>query len=177
VKISNVNWRFVIKICINNKQFKSKMQSHNTPMEAKGERIYSSYSFTTSAWYGVSGQRHASAALYPQEKTSGTHCTGGWVDLRAGQDTEARGKILCPCRGSNLDRPVVQSVVRHYTDWATRLLVFEFTSIIISMASITSMAVIRTSEVGASLDVVPEILCGNRAWKNNTQLFVVKIIV
>jgi hypothetical protein len=24
------------------------------------------------------------------------------------------------CRGSNLDRPVVQSVVRHYTDWATR---------------------------------------------------------
>jgi hypothetical protein len=23
------------------------------------------------------------------------------------------------CRGSNLDRPVVQSVARHYTDWAT----------------------------------------------------------
>jgi hypothetical protein len=28
----------------------------------------------------------------------------------AGLDTEARGKILCPCWGSNLDRPVVQSV-------------------------------------------------------------------
>jgi hypothetical protein len=27
-------------------------------------------------------------------------------------DTEARGKILCPCRGSNPDRPVVQPVVR-----------------------------------------------------------------
>jgi hypothetical protein len=24
-------------------------------------------------------------------------------------------KILCPCRGSNPDRPVLQSVVRHYT--------------------------------------------------------------
>jgi len=38
------------------------------------------------------------------------------VGPRAGLDTEARGKILCPCRGSNLDRPVVQPVVRHYTN-------------------------------------------------------------
>jgi hypothetical protein len=30
---------------------------------------------------------------------------------RAGLDTEARGKILCPRRGSNPDRPVVQPVV------------------------------------------------------------------
>jgi hypothetical protein len=50
------------------------------------------------------------------DRTPGTHCTGGWVDLRAGLDTEVRGKVLCPCRGSNPDRPVVQSVVRHYTD-------------------------------------------------------------
>jgi hypothetical protein len=28
-------------------------------------------------------------------------------------------KLSCLCRGSNLDRPVVQSVARHYTDWAT----------------------------------------------------------
>jgi hypothetical protein len=40
------------------------------------------------------------------------------VGPRAGLDTEARGKILCPCRGSNPDRPVVQPVVRHYTAWA-----------------------------------------------------------
>jgi hypothetical protein len=53
------------------------------------------------------------------ERTPGTHCTGGWVDPRAGLDTEVRGKILCPCRGSNFDRPVVQPVVRHYTAWAT----------------------------------------------------------
>jgi hypothetical protein len=28
-------------------------------------------------------------------------------------------KSFCLCRGSNLDRPVVQSVVRRCTDWAT----------------------------------------------------------
>jgi hypothetical protein len=81
-----------------------------------GERKYSSYSFFTSALDGVSGQRHATAAFCPGERTPGTHCTGGWVGPRAGLDTEVRGKILCPCRGSNLDRPVIQSVVRHYTD-------------------------------------------------------------
>jgi hypothetical protein len=68
---------------------------------------------------GVNGQRHAPAALCAGERTLGTHCTGGWVGLRAGLDTEDRGKIICPCRGSNLDRPVVQSVSRHYTDLAT----------------------------------------------------------
>jgi hypothetical protein len=65
---------------------------------------------------GVSGQRQTPAALCPGERITGTHCTGGWVGLRAGLDTEVRGKILCPCQGSNPDRPVVQSVVRHYTD-------------------------------------------------------------
>jgi len=33
----------------------------------------------------VRGQRHASAAPYPRERP-GTHCTGGWVGLRAGLD-------------------------------------------------------------------------------------------
>jgi hypothetical protein len=31
------------------------------------------------------------------------------------------------CRGSNLDRPVVQPVARHYTDWATRLIIYPIT--------------------------------------------------
>jgi hypothetical protein len=70
------------------------------------ERRYSSYSFLTSALDGVSGQRHAPAALCPGERTPGTHCTGGWVGLTVGLDTEVRGKILCPYRGSNPDRPV-----------------------------------------------------------------------
>jgi hypothetical protein len=63
---------------------------------------------------GVSGQRHALAALYPPgERTPGTHWIGGWVDPSAGLDGEARRKILCPRRGSNLDRLFVQPVVRH----------------------------------------------------------------
>jgi hypothetical protein len=62
---------------------------------------------------GVSGQRQASAALYPGERAPGTHCTGGWVGPRAGLDTEAKGNVLCPFRESNLDRPVVQFVARH----------------------------------------------------------------
>jgi hypothetical protein len=70
-------------------------------------------------WMEVSGQRHAPAAFCPGERTPGTQCTGGWVDLEAGLDTEDRGTIICLCRGWNTDRPVVQSVVRHYTDWAT----------------------------------------------------------
>jgi hypothetical protein len=37
-------------------------------MEALGGDEYSSYSFKTSALDGVSGQRHALAALYPQGK-------------------------------------------------------------------------------------------------------------
>jgi hypothetical protein len=41
-------------------------QTHNAPMNAQGERIYSSYSFMTSTLDGVSGQSHAPAAPYPQ---------------------------------------------------------------------------------------------------------------
>jgi hypothetical protein len=83
---------------------------------AWGDRSYSSYSFSTSALDG--GEWSASRpgrAFTPGERTPGTNCTGGWVGPRAGLDTEVRGKILYKCRGSNPDRPVVQSVVRHYT--------------------------------------------------------------
>jgi hypothetical protein len=65
---------------------------------------------------GVSGQRYAPAALYPRGKDPpyGTHCTGGWVVLRAGLDTEARGRNLSPLPG--IDHLAVQPVARHYTD-------------------------------------------------------------
>jgi hypothetical protein len=56
-------------------------------IEAQVERSYSSYSFTALELDAVSGQRHAPAALYPRERTPGTHCTGGWVGPRAGLDT------------------------------------------------------------------------------------------
>jgi hypothetical protein len=70
----------------------------------KGKRMCSSCSFLTLASDGVSGQRHAPATLFPRGKNPGTHWIGGWVGLRVGLDTEARGKILC--RGSNPCRPV-----------------------------------------------------------------------
>jgi hypothetical protein len=91
---------------------------------------------------GVSGQRHA------WRKDPCTHCTGGWVGPRAGVDRGAVGKILSPLPGIEPRSPgrpacsqtlywlsypgshkffasvgdrthVVQSVVRHYSDWAT----------------------------------------------------------
>jgi hypothetical protein len=72
-----------------------------------GEWRYSSYSFlTTSLRWGEWSASSFGAALCPGEGTPDTHCTGGWVGLRAGLDTEVRGQILCPCRGSNPDRPV-----------------------------------------------------------------------
>jgi hypothetical protein len=59
--------------------------------------------------FGGRGGIAPTHSLCPGERTSGTHCRVGWVRLRAGLDTEVRGKVLCPCRGSNPDRPVVQS--------------------------------------------------------------------
>jgi hypothetical protein len=54
-----------------------------------GRGVTRSYSFITLALDGVSGQCHDPAALYPQERTAGTHLTGGWVNLRVGLETEA----------------------------------------------------------------------------------------
>jgi hypothetical protein len=85
----------------NKRKSKVKKLSRYHHVGAKGERIYSSYSFLAFVLDVVSGQRYASAALYPREGTppSGTHWTGGWVDLRADVDTKARGKIVCLYRG------------------------------------------------------------------------------
>jgi hypothetical protein len=61
---------------------------------------------------GMSGQRQAPAARFtPGERTPGTHWIGGWMGLRAGLDAGARIKILCPCRGSNPDRPARSQTV------------------------------------------------------------------
>jgi hypothetical protein len=78
-----------------------------------GEGRYSSYSFTTSALEGAIGQRHAPAALYPGRKDSGTHCTGSWVGLRPGLNTEVKRKILLPLPGidpRSTGRPVRSQV-------------------------------------------------------------------
>jgi hypothetical protein len=64
--------------------------------------------------------RHTPAALYPRGKDP---------PVRIGQEAawapepvwtqRLEGKIFRLCRGSNLDHPVIQTVMRHYTDWAT----------------------------------------------------------
>jgi hypothetical protein len=48
---------------------KSKAVPIHAMVALGGERRYSSYSFLTSALDGMSGQRRASAALYPGERT------------------------------------------------------------------------------------------------------------
>jgi hypothetical protein len=70
-------------------------------------------------WMRRSGQRHPPVALYAQEKEPRYHWTGlGWApEPVCIQGLEE--KSSCLCRGSNLRRPVVQSVARHYNDWAT----------------------------------------------------------
>jgi hypothetical protein len=81
-------------------------------MEALGRRggiapIIHDLSIRWSEW-SVS---RSGRALPPAKGPTDTH----WTGSRAGLDTEYRGKILFPCRGLNPDRPVVQSLVRHYT--------------------------------------------------------------
>jgi hypothetical protein len=71
---------------------------------------------------GVSGQRHAPAALLALEKGPPVPIVqeAGWAPEPAWtQRLEEKSFRLC--RGSNLDRPVVQPVARDYSDRATRL--------------------------------------------------------
>jgi hypothetical protein len=89
---------------------------------AKGERMNSS-TFLTSA-LNEDEWCHIPAALCSKEWIPGTHWIQGWVDLRAGLDTEARGKILCMCRGSNPDRPVCSQTL--YTLSCFRSACFHF---------------------------------------------------
>ena len=63
----------------------------------------------TAALEGVSGQRHAPAALYPRERP-GTHFTGGWVGPRAGLD--GRKNLVPTGIRSRTIQPVAQSLYR-----------------------------------------------------------------
>jgi hypothetical protein len=54
---------------------------------------------------GVSGQRHAPAALYLLERPL-THWLGGWVGTRVGLDAEPKEKSFCPCQQPNPGRQV-----------------------------------------------------------------------
>jgi hypothetical protein len=65
---------------------------------------------------GLCGQRHAPAALYLRRKDPLYPLDRRLGGLRAGLDAEARRKILCPCLGSNPDRPTRSQTL---TAWAT----------------------------------------------------------
>jgi len=56
----------------------------------------------------VRGQRHAPAALYPQERP-GTHCIGGWVGPRTGLDSFGKSR---PHRDS-IPGPIVQEAAHN----------------------------------------------------------------
>jgi hypothetical protein len=67
-----------------------------------------SCSFQTSALDGISCQRHAPAALYPQWWNPGTPWIVDWVCLRAGLDTEASGKSPhVTCMSKSLETPAL----------------------------------------------------------------------
>jgi hypothetical protein len=68
---------------------------------------------------GVSGQRHAPAALYPQEWAPGTRWVGAWMGFRAGLDTETEEISFASAE----DRT---PVVRHYGSQLTRLIQYVF---------------------------------------------------
>jgi hypothetical protein len=77
------------------------------------ERRYSSYSFLTSVLHGPASC--PGRALAPGK--------GPWYPLnwrlggpRSSSEHRLEEKSFRLCRGSNLDRPVVQSVARHCTD-------------------------------------------------------------
>jgi hypothetical protein len=65
---------------------------------------------------GVSGQRHTPAALYPRVKEPQYQLDSslGGPQSRSGHRLDENPFPLC--WGSNVDRPFVQPVVRHYTD-------------------------------------------------------------
>jgi hypothetical protein len=50
------------------------------------------------------------------ERTPGTHCTGGWVSPEPVWTQRLEEKSFRLCRESNLHRPVVKSVARHYNE-------------------------------------------------------------
>jgi hypothetical protein len=86
--------------------------------DAKGERKYSS-SFLNSTVDGVSGQRYAPAVLYPREKDPRyplDRRLGGASKLVWTQKLEEKFSASVGYR-----MPVVQSVVRLYTDWDPQL--------------------------------------------------------
>jgi hypothetical protein len=89
-------------------------QSHNTYMEAQGGIVYSSNSFMTSALDGDQWSVSLPGRALPQGKEPPVPIgnEAGWAPEPVWTQ-RLDEKPFCLCRRSNLDRSVVQSVVRH----------------------------------------------------------------
>jgi hypothetical protein len=83
----------------------------------KGERKYSSYLFTTLTLNGVSGQCHALAVLYPRDRTRRYPVYRRLGGPQSWSGHRGQRKTATASAGDRTQ--VVQSAVRHYSDWAT----------------------------------------------------------
>jgi hypothetical protein len=102
---------YEVQICLLGCKVK---QSRYTPWRRlRGEDVYLLLILDLCTRWGWVVSVTPRSRFTPEERTPITHCTGGWVGPRASLDTEARGKILCPCRGSNLDSPVAQKNLKN----------------------------------------------------------------
>jgi hypothetical protein len=85
MKIKNRSWS--ASFCRFNSKLSIKVTVKLSCMYTmQGERSYSSYSFLNSTLDGENGQRHAPAALYQRERTTGILWIGGW---------KTYGPIIC----------------------------------------------------------------------------------
>jgi hypothetical protein len=85
-----------------------------------GKKRYTSYSFSSSALHG--GEWSASRPSRALASGKGPPVP---IVQEAGWAIQLEEKSFRLCQGSNLDRPVVQPVARHYTDWGTRLTIHD----------------------------------------------------
>jgi hypothetical protein len=83
----------------------SKSSPTTYPLRRRGERMYSSYSFTTSALDGGEWSASRPGHALPPGKDPRYPLYGGWMGPSAGLDTEVTGKILLPLPGINLRSP------------------------------------------------------------------------
>jgi hypothetical protein len=95
---------------------------HYTPWRSLRGEEHSSYSFSTSALDGGEWSASGPSRALPPGKGPPVPIVqeAGWAPEPVWTQ-RIEEKSFCPCRGSNLDRSVVQPVARHYTAWATRL--------------------------------------------------------
>jgi hypothetical protein len=104
--IININWLMLNPYLHWVKMWKVKLPRYRHAGTKEEKEIY----------YDGEWSESSPGRALPPGTDPGTHWTGGWVGLWAGLDTDAREKTSASAGDQT---PVVRSVVRHYTVWAT----------------------------------------------------------